>query len=337
MKFVLYILFLFFFSSAFANNKTCLCEEEYKESSFVFSNGRLVTVCSSSDDDHAKKEYEVRILDSKHDNVLDVIYSPEKFKIKMQKDTLLVFEYKLLASGKNRKPKVELWHIFKFYFIDSVLVEEVKINQRLRVYSKEEIKRTIVEYKDADSILNPAKIELASKLVMAGISGDTLSQYYINNFSKKYRLDSMYSLDFIVLKKTLNEWQNQEDTTFKILDSASLSYKLVHRQSVGISYGWFGCLYSDGFSSYKKISILQYNDDAQLVVQSEKHSRHRGCQGGIEYLKTTFYDTTGYTTVLIDGKNKINTKYFFAKNGELIKVINLRPSEARREGGIDWE
>jgi len=177
------------------------------ETTFHLTNGKEITLCGYADTKDNEKLYSEFVLaECGQDKVIDFWDALTVCRIKTNKDTLIIEELKNLPTGDNFAFKATVWRIEKLYFKLDQIQRQSGVNRRIKKYSQKEIKSVLKEVEAMNGKLNYDNMDLAYKLFVAAISGDSTARKYLTDKTRFGTLDGAFAEDYEELIAMLKSW-----------------------------------------------------------------------------------------------------------------------------------
>lgn len=182
------------------------------DTTFYLSNGKTIVLCGYKNPDSKPTTFSEFILSvCEQDTIIDFWGAVLTCRLKVSKDTLLIDQLQNLPTGKNFKFQETTWTTEKVYFNGQELVRKRVVNRQIGKYSQDEIQSVLKTYETAKPGLDDSKMELASKLFIATISGDKKARQYFKEFKNKFgTLDGAFSEEYNDLTAMLELWDRKE-------------------------------------------------------------------------------------------------------------------------------
>lgn len=182
------------------------------DTTFYLSNGKTIVLCGYKNSDSKPTTFSEFMLSvCGQDTIIDFWGAVLTCRLKVSKDTLLIDQLQNLPTGKNFKFQETTWTREKVYFNGQELVRKLVVNRQIGKYNQDEIQSVLKTYETAKPGLDDSKMELASKLFIATISGDKKAIQYFKEFKNKFgTLDGAFSEEYIDLTAMLELWDRKE-------------------------------------------------------------------------------------------------------------------------------
>ena len=179
-------------------------KKDVPDSTFII-NGKKIMLCGYKEKVKGETFFSEFVLEFCDQNREIGFWSAmQTCKVYVENDTLKVIEIKNLPTGQNRTFKETEWLLEKIYFTNQTLNHSFFYYPKLKKYSKEEIAKTIAEYKSANGKMDEYKMEIANRLFIAILSGSEKAKTCFNNFKSKFgQLDGAFSEEYNELESML--------------------------------------------------------------------------------------------------------------------------------------
>ncbi|WP_430400883.1 hypothetical protein [Flavobacterium sp.] len=199
------------------NKNSCDCPKtEYAETkadtTFHLSNGKSIVLCGYKNPKSNPITYSEFILSvCGQDTIIDFWGALLTCQLKVNKDTLFVYELQNLPIGKNFKYQETVWTTEKIYFCGQKNFRKHLVNRQIRKYTEKEIQTVLKTYETEKYGLNESKMVIANKLLIATISGNKKARQYFKEFKTKFGiLDGAFAEEYSQLKAMLELWDKKE-------------------------------------------------------------------------------------------------------------------------------
>lgn len=185
--------------------------ETKADTTFHLSNGKTIVLCGYKNEDSNPTTFSEFVLSvCGQDTIIDFWGAVLTCQLKVHNDTLLVEELHNLPTAKNLEYTKTVWTTEKIFFNEQKVVRKLIINKKIR-YDKDEIQTALKAYETAKYGLDDSKMEIANKLFIATISGDTKARQYFKEFKTKFgTLDGAFSEEYSDLTAMLDLWDKKE-------------------------------------------------------------------------------------------------------------------------------
>ncbi|SFS36448.1 hypothetical protein SAMN05660206_101330 [Sphingobacterium wenxiniae] len=187
-------------------------EESKPDTTFHFSNGKTIILCGYKNPDSNPITFSEFILSvCEQDTIIDFWGAMLTCRLKVHNDTLFVDDLRNLPTGENLKYQETVWSTEKIYFNEQRIVRQCAVNRQIRKYDQSEINTALREYEMAKFGLDDNKMEIATKLFMATISGDKKARQYFKEFATKFgTLDGAFAEEYKDLTSMLELWDDKK-------------------------------------------------------------------------------------------------------------------------------
>ena len=216
MKQILFIIFTILtlnLTYSQSDYKNCDCikntfTEEKADTSFHFSNGKIIVLCGYRNDETENINYSEFVLYvCGEKEIINFWGAVETCNVKVKNDTLYVEELINLPNGKNFKFEESVWWTDKYYFEGDNLQKKSSINKEIKKYDNDEINIVLKEFESRKKGLDDNIMELGYKLFICSISGNHIAQQYFKDFETKFgTLDGYYKESYNDLTAMLEIW-----------------------------------------------------------------------------------------------------------------------------------
>lgn len=214
------ILFIFIImTTVFGETKKSLCDcpktqftGTKADTTFNFSNGKSIALCGFKIPNRTPSAFSEFILAvCGQDTIIDYWSSELNCQLHDIKDTLFVNQLQVLPVGRNFKPQEIVWTTEKIYFSGNKLFRDLLINREIGKYTSDEIQSILNAYETATTGLDDNKMEIATKLFIATISGNNKARQYLKEFKNKFgELDGAFEEEYSNLIAMLELWDKKE-------------------------------------------------------------------------------------------------------------------------------
>ena len=182
------------------------------DTTFEFSNGKRVCLDDGwlkiEDGNQRTGGFYVRDCDT--NEKLGGCESFEGCHVLFSNDTLWVNQLELLAMGENLDLVYFPWIVSAFYLEDGSFKYTERLNENLR-YDEQTIESILKEYETTDWRTQEEDAEyvgfqlmpLASKLMIAAISGSQESEMKFKEFRTRAKLDGAYASWYLIMERIL--------------------------------------------------------------------------------------------------------------------------------------
>jgi hypothetical protein len=182
------------------------------DTTFHLSSGKTIVLCGYKNPANKPTTFSEFILSvCGQDTIIDFWGATLKCQLKVNKDTLFVYQLQNLPTGNNFEFQESVWAAEKIYFSGQKVVRKLVVNRQIRKYNQDEIQSVLKSYETAIPGVDVSKMEIVNKLFIATISGDKKARQYFNEFKNKFgTLDGAFSEEYTDLTTMLELWDRKE-------------------------------------------------------------------------------------------------------------------------------
>jgi len=215
---LIFLLTVLTFTPVFGQNQKakCDCPETQlagtkADTIFFLSNNKTIVLCGYKNPGSKPTTFSEFILAvCGQDSIIDFWGAVLTCRLKVNKDTLLVEQLQNLPTGKDFKYQETVWTTEKIYFIRQKVFRKLVVNRQINKYNQDQIKTVLKTYITAKQGIDEIKMEIASKLFIATISGDKNARQYFKEFKTKFVLDGAFAEEYSDLTAMLELWDKKE-------------------------------------------------------------------------------------------------------------------------------
>lgn len=198
-------------------NTSCVCAKNQftgttiPDTIFTLSNNKKIAICGYRNLESAPTTFSEFVLSvCGEESIIDFWDATTICQLETKKDTLLVNELYILPIAKKLGPQEAIWITDKIYFKGNKLIRDSKVNRKIRKYNSSEILEVLKKYESEIVKTDFDKIEFASKLFVATISGSEKARNYFILFPSKFKmLDGGYKEEYDELVEMLKLWDKE--------------------------------------------------------------------------------------------------------------------------------
>lgn len=221
IKNTLLILFLINFTLAHSQrtkvDKSCRCPKtdfvSYKYGTiFEMSYNRKFVVCGEVNRDTEPPTFtEFIIAECGKKNIIDFWDENKTCEIKQENDTIYIKRLEYMPVGNNFQMIQTVWDTEKIYYTGDQVMRKKEVSIAFKRYSKAQINAVNKTFESAKAGKpSELKMEMASKLLIAAMSGNPKSRQYLYDFKKKFKLeDSVFFEQYTDIIAKFEDWEKQ--------------------------------------------------------------------------------------------------------------------------------
>ncbi|WP_374540235.1 hypothetical protein [Flavobacterium sp.] len=217
-RFSLLICLIFFtFGFGFGQNKNLKCDcpktqfaGEKADTIFYLANNKSIVLCGFKNPNRKPATYSEFILAiCGQDTIIDFWGAVLTCRLRVSKDTLLIDQLQNLPTGKDFGSQETIWMTEKIYFNGHKTLRKSFVNRQITKYNAAQIKQVLQAYLLAKPAIDESKMEIASKLFIATLSGDKIARQYFAEFKTKFILDGAFAEEYNDLTLMLKQWDEK--------------------------------------------------------------------------------------------------------------------------------